>query len=138
MKRKIIQSTFFTLFFLTIIGCEYTDPRLKIKNSSDKPIFVEFNNDTTSPEMERVEFYLSRAIQAGDTQTFYKRGISKAWSYFIQTGNNKKLYIYLYDLDTVKKYSDMDFINKNRLYLNRFEFTEEELNQKNWTITYPN
>lgn len=124
------------LLILSSCG-DAVDNRLMVKNSSNKPVAVEFSNDTIPVAINKADYYLATALQPKESRQFSQPGSNNAWALYMQMGNNKKLSVYFYDIDTIKKYSDMDYINKNKLFVNKIEISEEELNKDRWIINYP-
>jgi len=57
----------------------------------------------------------------------------KGWPFFIARSKNKKLNLIVFDIDSLKKYDSIDTLIKRNKY-RRFEFSEEQLNSKNWEI----
>ena len=126
------------LFLITtLFGCDYEDNRLVITNSSTKPVAVAFSNDTTELIMNPAEYYILTALNPNETRHFSKPGSPDVWLYYVRTSNFKKLSIYFYDIDTLKKYLNMDYINQNKLFIDKIDYSEEELNKINWMIKYP-
>jgi hypothetical protein len=134
MKKKII---FYIGAVCSLFGCDYNDGRLQVKNSGYIDIAVEFSKDTVPIGNNLVEYFISQAIAPGKTERFLMPGNNIAWSNYIQISKNKKLNVFVYDLDTLKKYQNMDSIRHKKLYIKRIKISEEELNQKNWIVTYP-
>ncbi|KAF5031656.1 hypothetical protein DSECCO2_625520 [anaerobic digester metagenome] len=124
---------------VTIAGtCDYTDSRLKIKNNSKNAIAFDYSIDTVLEERsnENIAFFLRDKILPGETSLKTKPGSTNGWPFLIQKSLNKKLNIFIIEVDTLVKYNDWGYIRKNRLY-RRYELTEDELNKKNWIVEYP-
>ncbi len=125
------------ILLIVLAGCDYVDNRLVITNSSNNPIAVAFSNDTTPPNTGKTEYYIATALKPNETRSFSKPGNTEAWPLYAQMGNSKKISFYFYNIEILKKYSDMDYINKNRLFINKIDYSEEELNKIKWVIKYP-
>jgi len=132
---KVLLLNIFIL--LALIGCDYVDDRLVISNTSKKPIAVAFSNDTIPSVIGKAEYYIETALRPNETRHFSMPGSIDAWPLFAETGNFNKLKIYYYDIDTLKKYSDMVYINSNKLFLKLDEYTKTDLETMNWVMKYP-
>lgn len=125
----------FVVVFLFQIGCDFNDGRMQVINNSQHTIAVEFSTDTTFISKNKVEYYLSNSIAPEMTRQYLKRD-KKGWSNFVKSSVDGKLSLYIYNIDTLRKYMDIDYIKENKIY-NLREYTLEELEKDNWIIKYP-
>lgn len=124
---------------LTIVvnACDYSDNRLCIRNASNHPIAFDYSLDTTLAESANdIQLLIRDKILPGKTVRQDKPGSTQAWIFLIQNSNNKKLNVFIFDVDTVLKYNNLEYVRTHRLY-KRYEFTEQELERMNWTVEYP-
>lgn len=63
------------------------------------------------------------------------RATNVAWIQYVRNSPHKKLFIFVYDYDTLLKYNNIDTIRAKRLF-KELSFTEKELNDINWHIEY--
>lgn len=128
---------FFILFILLTTSCDYVDNRLNIKNNSENRISVEVCQDSTLTinDVNHIEYYLSNFIEPDKEINESIVGGKNEWDNFICSSTNKKLNIFFFNLDTLKKYNDFNIIISNKMY-QHYEFTKQELEQLNWQITY--
>lgn len=139
VRMKLSFLKFYIVKFLIVIAlanCDYSDNRLMFINNWNKPISIEYSNDTIPNGEEFVEYYLGNSINPGMTKTLYKRGSSQAWIEYIKQSKDLRLTIFVYDLDTLKKYKNMQLINKNKKYIDRISLTLDELNKLDWKIKF--
>jgi len=129
---------FILITAVLFVGCDYYDNRLVIHNKTNLTIVVETSLDTIPimPCENKVEYYYRESILPKNKRTFAFPGKVKEWSQYISKSKNKKLNVFFYNVDTLKKYEDMDFINRNRLYIKKKAFTESKLNKLKWIIEY--
>ncbi|MGE5473168.1 MAG: hypothetical protein ACM3UU_02985 [Ignavibacteriales bacterium] len=113
------------------------DNRLNIKNNSENRISVEVCQDSTLTinDVNHIEYYLSNFIEPDKEINESIVGGKNEWDNFICSSTNKKLNIFFFNLDTLKKYNDFNIIISNKMY-QHYEFTKQELEQLNWQITY--
>jgi hypothetical protein len=131
MRRQILASI---AALLILTGCDYSDSKLMIKNHSKKTIAIQPFEDTiiNSSILNKVPYYETIRIYPKDSTYQFLPG-KDAWKWETRNSKNKKLNIFVFDLDTLRKYNDMEFIRLNKMY-KRYEFTEKELNNSNWII----
>ena len=122
------------LILLLLTGCDYYDSRLSIINESCSAICVETYKDTIPEDSNtnQLAFYLSHGISPGDTSRQTIPG-KNAWIVEIETNKNRKLNLFVYQTDTVRKYRNMALLNKKRLF-QRISLTQEQLERNNWLI----
>jgi hypothetical protein len=127
-----LAKTFFVVLILT--SCDRFDARLKIHNKSGKTIFV-ITSETENPSRYNgVEYYKLRNIPPDSSDT--KLLINITWEDYINNSFNKKLNLYVFDLDTLLKYENIDSTLKHPIY--KFEIPLKELEEKDWNITVVN
>lgn len=116
--------------------CDYSDSRLLIKNNSEYAIAFDYSLDTILEKRSNIDFYIRDKIMPGETVAKTKPGSTNGWPFLIQKSHNKKLNLFIINVDTLIKYNNWDYIRNNRLY-KRYELTEEELNRNDWIVEYP-
>jgi hypothetical protein len=126
------------IILVFLVGsCDYYDTRLHIKNNSNHSIAFDYSLDTImEKKANEIPFYVRDKILPGETGMKIMPGSTHGWSFLIQRSNNKKLNIFIINIDTLTKHNDFEYIITRKLY-KRYEFTEEDLNRINWTIEYP-
>lgn len=118
--------------------CDYSDNRLVIKNNSEVAITFDYSIDTVMEERSNgnIAFFIRDKILPGETSIKTKPGSTNGWSFLIQKSVNNRLNVFIIEVDTLLKYNDWGYIKKNDLF-RRYQFSEDELNRKNWVIEYP-
>jgi hypothetical protein len=127
------------LLSVLLISCDYYDHRLWVKNSTDGAICLSTHLDTV-PSLSSVNptgYYLNNAVMPGESENLVKPGSTKGWSFFISESANDKLNLFVYNIDSLKKYQSIDTLIKNRLYT-RYSFTEKELEKTDWKVVIEN
>jgi hypothetical protein len=126
------------LFFIQLIilaGCDVTwDSSIKIQNKSKRNIIYETSQDSVLKAINKVEFYLERSIKPDSIERAVV--FNWTWDEYIDSSFNKKLNIYFFDVDTLKKYMDMNYIITNKLFIQKKEFSMIEIKKNNRIITF--
>lgn len=143
MKAKLfILSLSFILIIISLNGCimDYTNNMLKVHNVSKEIITVLYADRELPEEENNVEFYIAdwNVISSDSTYTVRKSGKSDAWHWYIDHSPRKKLFVYVFSVKEINEYRGnvMGDIIRAGKYLKRFEYTEQELIDRKWTITY--
>ncbi|MBF9238599.1 hypothetical protein I2I05_14425 [Hymenobacter sp. BT683] len=128
----------FVVILLLLTGCDYYDSRLSIINESRSAICVETYKDTIPEDSNTNQpaFYLSHEISPGDTSRQTIPG-KEAWVVEIATSKNRRLNMFVYQSDTVRKYRNMAILKKKRLF-QRISLTQEQLERNNWLVKISN
>lgn len=136
MKSYI--SLYVFLIIISLISCDFTDNRLKIKNNSNETITFEYSSDTIlqTDDTDRINNLKRDKIFPRELCDEDKPGSKNEWSKVIYDSKNKKLNVFIIDYDTLLKYNDLNYMKNNRLY-KRYEYSEAYLNKNNWIISYP-
>jgi hypothetical protein len=113
---------------------------LTIVNKSGKEISVLYSNDIFPPPDENnVEFYLSEEniTKPDSSLNIVTMGDENAWHEYISNGKNKRLYFYIFEPDTLRKYQGLysmyDFVQRGKYYKSQ-SFSENELKNRNWKV----
>jgi hypothetical protein len=126
------------LIVLVLIGFSCTmdswDSSLQIRNKSKKAIVFVTSTDMVINRFNNVEYYLIEPIRPDSI----KRAtlFNNDWNHYIDNSYNKKLNIFFFDIDTLKKYMNMDYIVRNNLYNKKMEITKAELEKRKFIITF--
>ena len=121
---------------LIVFSCtiDSWDSSLQIRNKSKRTIVYLTTVDTVINRFNNVEYYLEEPILADSI----KRAtlFNNDWHHYIDISYNKKLNIYFFDIDTLKKYMNMDYIVRNNLFIKKMEITKVELEKRKFSITF--
>ena len=63
-------------------------------------------------------------------------GYSDGWEKYIEYSKNKKMSLFIFDLDTLKFYN-WDTIRKYNKYVKRYDIGIDDVRKKGWYITFP-
>lgn len=133
----MIKNKLFYLFIIIIslTGCigAYLNDKLKIQNNWDKPIAVLYSTDSSVFKHSNYDYYTSVAVNPDSIRPIY---IYAYWEEIIDFSVSKKLYIMFYDVDTLNKYKDMDYVIKNQLHLYKRGYSKQELIDRNWIVNF--
>ena len=134
MKKKLL---IFVVILLT--GCDYYDDSLKITNKTKMDIAVQETNRRDSIYFNNIEYYLSNTIVPDSTINLSTSGKLGAWRRKIENSPEKEIFIYIFAVDTLRKYQGKktmyDLFSQDR-YIKRFEFSEKQLNDNNWDVVF--
>lgn len=131
---KIILPSLLALILLT--GCDFADNRLQIVNKSSIAISYDYSTSgEINPDSNRIFWYLSNQILPNKSQRVTLLGSRNMWVKEIENSKTKRLSIFIFNVDTLIKYENMDFILKSNLY-EKFEYSISDLEKINWTINY--
>lgn len=122
------------LVLMFLSACDYYDNRLQIVNRTNGEITAGTYSDTIPdfPSIGKTEFYLRIRTVPDDTLELTAIG-KKGWPFTIARSKNKRLNLIVYSVDSLRKYQSIDTLIKKRIY-NRYEFSEQELKDKNWIV----
>jgi hypothetical protein len=117
------------------ISCDVHDDRLNVINLSAEKIALSTELDTIPeyPSVDKTEYYFRTTLRPQDSTKLLFEGRRMGWSFFISESVNNKLNLFVYNIDSLKKYQSIDTLIKNRLYT-RYSFAEKDLDRSNWEI----
>src|SRR5579863_7459711 len=129
LKQKffLLLSGLFIITATVLSGCEHSDIRLTITNRSNTDISVLCSNHSSLHLTENnIDFFLldNNIIKPDSTNFIRKFGKSNSWHNYINEGPDKKLFIYVFALDTLIKYkglASMDELCYHHKYLKEYE-----------------
>lgn len=116
-------------------SCDVHDDRLQVVNMSGQEIALQTEKDTIPkyPNVNKSAYYLGERLLPGESVKLKYEGMRNGWSFFIKESVNKRLNLFVYDIDSLKKYRSIDTLTKRHLYT-RYSFSEGELENKNWRV----
>jgi len=122
------------LFLFSSCGMEPEgDDRLRIVNHTNYNFSIYYNIDTVPefPSVNHTYIYLRDSIKINDTINIqeYNR---KPWPWFFETSKNRKLNLFIYNINSLKIYS-IDTLIKRKIY-KRLTFSKAQLEKLNWTV----
>lgn len=131
------MKTIYFFLFLFLFSCIYEtdDDRLKIVNKTNYEFSLNYNLKDTIPEYPSVnhtEYYSENLVNVGDTVSVSEEQW-KTWPSVIGNSRTKKLNLFIYSNDSLKKYKEIDILIKRKIY-KRLEYSVSELEKKNWTV----
>lgn len=132
--KKILQIALL-IALQVFYGCDYYDHRLVVINKSEHPISAEdFRNlYPRAEDFNSADYYIETEILPNAKGNLMKSG-RNAWQASVESNSNKKLNLFVFNTDTLRKYNDMDYVLDNKLY-SVYSFTLEELENMNWEVT---
>lgn len=135
IRFTITLRLFYCLIFsFSLQGCDYYDGRLEVQNNTSHVIAVETFLDSipTLPVLNKTEYYLQNYINPGETESLSKPGSTRAWSFLIENSSNKRLNLFVFQMDSLKVYG-IDSLITLGIY-DRYMFSKKELDKKNWKV----
>lgn len=130
------------LITLLFSSCDPTDNRFTIVNETERPLFY-----TTSP-FDTIEgkspFQEFLIISNNDTvwvdsdcfikpKGEKKKLVMSDWEEMIENNFNGKIYVFIFDADTLQKYT-WDDIKRNNKFVHKYKFGVEELKKVDWKV----
>jgi len=131
---KVLQ--ILALLFLSSCIYESFDSRLKVVNQTTGDFSLNYSISDTLPEypsVNKTAYYLRDTVGRKDTMSVDEVN-GKDWPFAIDGSKTKKLNLFIYSLDSIKKYKEIDTLLSRKIY-KRLEYSKEELEKSNWTVT---
>ena len=123
------------LLFLSSCIYESFDSRLKVVNQTNGDFSLNYNISDTVPEYpsaNHTEYYLEHITNNGDTMLVPENSW-KSWPQVIENSKKKKLSLFIYSLDSIKKYKEIDTLISRKIY-KRMEYSKDQLEKFNWIV----
>ena len=138
MRKALLLYISIAVFVSSCI-IDYYNDKLSVTNKSGKEISVLYSNDVEAPTENNVAAYTVdwNVIKPDTTQSIVIPGNEDAWHYDIEAGSEKKLFLYIFETDTLRKYekiASMRDLMWMKKYFKSFSYSEKELNKINWNI----
>lgn len=131
---KIIRPSLLALILFT--GCDFADNRLQIVNNSSSAISYDYSTSgEINPDSNRMFWYLSNQILPNKSQRVTLLGSRNMWVKEIENSKTKRLSIFIFSVDTLKKHENIDFVLKKHLY-EKIDYSINDLEKNDWTINY--
>ena len=121
------------------MGCDPNDNRLNFLNLSRHSVIAEISNDSSTFNFNNVSYYKRKVVLSNSILVFPRMGSSHAMVDYVDHGMNKMLYLVVFSVDTINKYSDkmsMDLLFKQKKYSKLLACSKKELLSQNWMISY--
>jgi hypothetical protein len=135
IKEEMKGKTLLMIILVPLLtGCTTWDSSLQILNKSKRTIVYMTSLDSTITRFAKAEFYLGRPIFPDSVQRatmFYV-----TWDFYADSSYNGKLNLWFFDIDTIKKYMDMDYIVRKNLFVKKKEISKAELAKRKYIITF--
>jgi hypothetical protein len=132
---KYYKSLLIVLVFI-VFSCtmDRWDSSLQIRNKSNRTIVFVTSMDTVIYRFNNVEWYLVEPIRPDSLK--HATLFNNDWNHYIDNSYNKKLNIYFFDTDTLRKYMNMDTIVRKNIFIKKMEITKAELEKRKFIITF--
>jgi len=116
-----------------IVSCDTYD-FIDLINECDAEIACDYSLDTTPifPSVNHTDYYISNSIEKGKSNRFTKSG-SNGWKRFIDESPRKRLSIFIYQTDSIRKYESIDSLKFKGLY-NRIDYSVSDLEKLGYEI----
>jgi len=124
------------LLISILLSCTYDpqDKRLLVANHTNSDIAIYWNSDTIPkyPSTNDTEVYLTDyGIKSQDSLWVPENNAN--WPKYVENSDNKKLNLFIYSVDSIKKYKSIDTINSRGIY-KRLEYSLDDLSKLNWRV----
>jgi hypothetical protein len=113
-----------------------------LKNNSKRQISLLWANHKNGDLTDgKIDYYIreDNIIRPDSTYTLIELGGVNAWHDLIKEGNDKKLHIFVFEIDTLRKYKgnmSMNDLCVTHKYLKELEFSETDIIKKNWKLEF--
>lgn len=128
------------LILFLLFGCiePAGDDRLRIVNHTNYELAYSYNTDIIPryPSVIDAGIYFDHPVKINDTVKVFEYD-HKPWHWFFEKSKNKKINLFIYNLDSLKVYRNIDTLIKRKIY-RKFEYSEQEINKLNWIVTIEN
>lgn len=110
------------------------DYRLRLVNHTSYQFGVDYNFDTIPqyPSVINTDFYFDHPVKISDTIKMLEKSY-KPWSQFFKRNKTNKLNLFIYNIDSLKKYDSIDTLIKRKIYKN-LKYSEQQLKKLNWIV----
>ena len=139
--RKNIQ-TFLTTFVIVLFSsCGHNNDSLVLTNNSNYTISVSETVPWADTLVNSIHYNLGDSISPNRSKTF-PRGMniySQTWRIRIRDSKDKKLKLWIFNFDTLKKYKGLLTINqiaKSKLFDTVLVYTENQIDSMKYNILY--
>ncbi len=143
VNRRIIKFSLIItiLLFLACWDVRFNDSLRVINNSAERISILHSNQKTGDLTANHIAFFVDdyNTVAPGDTSLIHIMGNDGAWHDYISQGIDQKLYLYVFNVDTLKKYQDtysMDDLVEMGKYISLLQYSERELKSKHWLIKF--
>ncbi len=134
MKLTInILFVFISLILMSSQCKEDMDCRTKLINNTNETLWFNFDCMNQPDSLTWIGNCLEDKVSANSSKEVCT---NDTWESRFSTFETEKVRVYIISEDTAKKYS-MPEIVAGEKYYRKDILTQEELNEMNWTITYP-
>ncbi|PTS94217.1 hypothetical protein DBR11_23865 [Pedobacter sp. HMWF019] len=122
------------LFLISSCTWDPGDSILQVVNHTGHDVSIEWEKDSipSYPAFNKTEYYLENPTYNNDTLSAGESG-RFGWKRFITQSKNKKVNLFVYKMDSLRKYNSIDYLNEKRIY-KRYSYTKEELEKCNWIV----
>jgi hypothetical protein len=117
---------------------EFVDSSITIQNNTDKALlryFDFYNYPDTNLAIDN-PFNNAKQEELASIPPQNSAEQKEAWIKYFEQTNTTKLMLFLLDYETVKSI-EWDTIKANYLILKRYDLSLQDLENMNWTVTYP-
>ncbi len=134
------------LFLLSALSSSCYDVRVNnsliINNKTKKTISVLCDNDKELDQTENLIAYYTteyNTIKSDSIKSISKLGGASAWHDYIENGPSKQLFVYCFDVDSLKTYPStypINVLRKQGKFIKMKVYTEQQLNKIGWKIDF--
>jgi hypothetical protein len=142
MRKKTLLGLSLSCLYFFFCGCYdvTVNHQLSITNKLNIDISILYSNDINpGPNENDVAFYLSnQSITKPDSsRDIIRLGGKHSWLDYIEEGKTKKLFLYVFESDTLEKYNNTysmyELVSRHK-FLKVLTYSEDNLDKINWRI----
>ena len=134
---KTHLSLILPISLLFFIACDTMPTRLKMHNNGNISIFVTFGmNPIIPPTVDYpARYFIENQIQPFETGLVKGWSEVKNWDKFIDKCVDKEIHVFVFSLDTIKKYGYRKSAMRAK-YIKKYSYPKFVLDSINWIIDY--
>jgi hypothetical protein len=145
--KKILNLSFLFLWAIVFLGCWERKSanchyNIYVMNKSDKTIYSNYSRsypDTSLKNTDMISIDNDKVVPNDSISISASSSWGGCWEKNFTSEQPlpmERVIIFIFDERTIKNIS-WDSIKVKKLYLRRYDLTLEDLQNRNWTITYP-
>jgi hypothetical protein len=138
-KNYSLLFLFWIMLTMLYSSCDYTS-LIEIHNSSKQQISVLHSNSIKPSTPNNVDYYIADWVVIDPDSTNAVQIFGKnAWHRYINQGPDKKLFLFIFSVDTLKRYKgiySMNQLSSMHKYLKVLNYSEQELIKQKWAVDF--
>lgn len=144
---KVLKPLLTAFCISAIFACDYVDEReIKINNKGTAPVFgLVAENDQMKSSISYSDYSASTQPGRGDSSHVFVEipssvsgdcsGRPRSWDALAEQSKDKKIRLFIIEVDSVKKYG-WDKVFQKNIFNKKYYLTLDELEKTDWKVNY--